>query len=275
MSEPEAQASGITEDDWGRWREFTAARIALGRAGNALPTAENLRFGWAHAMARDAIHTPLDVTTLTAKLTEAGWPVHCVRSQAGDRMTYLRRPDLGRRLAADDLAALAAVANRPVDGPMDISLTIGDGLSSLAVQRHALPLLQALQRELGDSFRLAPLVVAEQARVALADEIAQTFGARLGIILIGERPGLSSPDSLGIYLTHDPRVGRHDAERNCISNVRPEGLGYAAAAFRLAWLVRQALRLGLSGVELKDESETAALASIDDRSTLNHPPQTE
>lgn len=260
MSEPDLPTNGITEDDWGRWREFTAARIALGRAGNALPTAENLRFGWAHAMARDAIHTPLDVAALTHELAEAGWPVHCVRSQAGDRMTYLRRPDFGRRLAAKDLTALKAVAAAQTDGPVDISLTLGDGLSSLAVQRHALPLLQALRRELGNSFRLAPLVIAEQARVALADEVAQTFDARLGIILIGERPGLSSPDSLGIYLTHDPHVGRHDAERNCISNVRPEGLGYEAAAFRLAWLVRQSLRLGLSGVALKDESEIGRLS---------------
>jgi len=174
-----------------------------------------------------------------------------VHSQAETRHQYLLRPDLGRRLRPADLHALQTREA----GPVDISITIGDGLSSTAVQRHALPLLQALHEQLGGSFIFAPLVVAEQSRVALADAVGEAFKARIAVILIGERPGLSSPDSLGIYLTFAPRAGRHDAERNCISNVRPEGLGYAAAAFKLAWLLRQSLRLGISGVGLKDESD--------------------
>lgn len=245
----------VTPDPWSEWRQHTPARIALGRAGNGTPTTETLHFGAAHAMARDAIHAPLDSEALIKGLHDDGWNTFCVHSQAPDRLTYLRRPDLGRRLLEQDVSRLAAERGQGVD----ISLSIGDGLSSLAVQSHALPLLRALRAELGGAFTLAPIVVAEQARVALADEVGAALGTRLAVILIGERPGLSSPDSLGIYLTHSPKVGRHDAERNCISNVRPEGLGYEAAAFKLAWLIRQSLRLGLSGVKLKDESDLATL----------------
>ncbi|QHJ00241.1 ethanolamine ammonia-lyase subunit EutC [Xylophilus rhododendri] len=259
----ETAPSIVTPDPWQDWRAATPARLALGRSGAGMPTDETLRFGWAHAMARDAIHAALDVDTLAASLREAGWPVESVRSQAEDRGTYLRRPDLGRRLHAEDTARLRAIAE-----PCDLCVVIGDGLSSLAVQRHALPLLDALRPLLPQALRLAPVIIATQARVALADEAGEALGARLSVMLIGERPGLSSPDSLGIYLTFGPRLGRHDAQRNCISNVRPAGLAYADAAFRLSWLIREALRRGLSGVELKDESDHAVLDAAPAAATL-------
>jgi len=251
------------------WRAATPARIALGRAGAGMPTDEVLRFGWAHALARDAIHAALDVAGLEAALRADGWPVQTVRSHAADRGVYLRRPDLGRQLAPEDAERLRALGGPPAD----VCIVIGDGLSSLAIERQARPLLAALRTRWPGAVTLAPLVVATQARVALADEVGQALGARLSIMLIGERPGLSSPDSLGIYLTHDPRRGRHDAQRNCISNVRPAGLDHATAAARLAWLVREALRRGISGVELKDESDQALLApeGPDPASTLAAP----
>lgn len=246
----------VTPDPWQDWRAATPARLALGRAGNALPTDELLRFGWAHAMARDAIHASLDTAALATALQAEGWITATVRSQAPDRATYLRRPDLGRRLDDADAAQLREAAT----GGCDLCLVVGDGLSSLAVARHAAPLLAALRPQLPDGMTLSPVVIATQARVALADEIGEALGARAVAMLIGERPGLSSPDSLGLYLTHGPRRGRHDGERNCISNVRPEGLAYAAAAFKLAWLLRESLRRGLSGVGLKDESELTRLS---------------
>lgn len=255
----------VTQSPWRDWRQATPARIALGRAGAGMPTDEVLRFGWAHAMARDAIHAALDVPALEASLRAQGWEVAQARSRAPDRTRYLRRPDLGRQLDAGDAQALRAAAA----GPNDICIVVGDGLSSLAVARHAAPLLAALKPHLQTELRLAPVVIATQARVALADEIGELLDARLSVMLIGERPGLSSPDSLGIYLTHTPRRGRHDAERNCISNVRPEGLPCEAAAFKLAWLMREALKRGLTGVELKDESDLAVL------SAQNQPSMTE
>lgn len=246
----------VTPDPWREWRAATPARLALGRAGAGLPTDESLRFGWAHAMARDAVHATLDAHALEAALREQGWAVEHVRSRAPDRATYLRRPDLGRQLDPADAQRLrlAAAAQGEVPG-CDVCIVIGDGLSALAVARHAAPLLAALRPHLPGATRCAPVVVASQARVALADEAGEAVGAALAVMLIGERPGLSSPDSMGIYLTLGPRPGRSDAERNCISNVRPEGLSYDAAAFKLAWLMRAALRLGRTGVELKDESE--------------------
>ncbi|BEP61169.1 ethanolamine ammonia-lyase subunit EutC [Variovorax sp. V213] len=245
----------VTPNPWAQWRSATPARLALGRAGAGMPTDETLRFGWAHAMARDAIHAALDVDALEATLLEQHWQVARARSRAEDRTTYLRRPDLGRQLDPADAERLRAAASRDCD----VCVVIGDGLSSLAVARHAAPLLAALRSQLPAGTRFAPVVIATQARVALADEVGELFGAALSVMLIGERPGLSSPDSLGIYLTHSPRRGRHDAERNCISNVRPEGLPCEAAAFKLAWLMREALQRGLTGVGLKDESDLAVL----------------
>jgi ethanolamine ammonia-lyase small subunit len=236
------------------WSDATPARLALGRAGAGMPTDETLRFGWAHAMARDAIHAALDTAALEASLRADGWQVAQAMSRAADRTTYLRRPDLGRQLA--EVAAQTLDAGT---GECDVCFVIGDGLSSLAVARHAVPLLAALRPHLPTGARIAPVTLVTQARVAVADEVGALYGARLSVMLIGERPGLSSPDSLGIYLTHSPGRGRHDAERNCISNVRPEGLPYDLAAFKLAWLMREALRRGLTGVGLKDESDLAVL----------------
>ncbi len=251
----------ITTSPWTVWRSATPARLALGRVGNATPTDETLRFGWAHAMARDAIHAPLDVGALAQALEAEGWPVERVHSSAGDRTTYLRRPDLGRQLDPADADRLRARLADAAGPRPELCVVIGDGLSSLAVERHAIPLLRALRAHLPEGIRCTPVVIASQARVALADDIAGLYGAALSVMLIGERPGLSSPDSLGIYITHSPRRGRHDAERNCISNVRPEGLRYALAAYKLGWLVREALRRGLTGVALKDESDLATLES--------------
>ena len=253
------EQASITPSPWRAWRAATPARLALGRAGNGMPTDETLRFGWAHAMARDAIHATLHVDELEHALQAQGWSVARARSRAADRTTYLRRPDLGRQLDADDAARLRESAG--ANGGSEVCLVIGDGLSSLAIDRHAVPMLAALRRHLPPDTRYAPVVIASQARVALADEVGELFGARLSVILIGERPGLSSPDSLGLYVTHGPRRGRHDAERNCISNVRAQGLSYDAAAFKLAWLMREALRRGLTGVSLKDESDLAVLAA--------------
>ncbi len=251
MSTEPPSPGAVTPSPWGAWRATTPARLALGRAGSGMPTDETLRFGWAHAQARDAVHAPLDAAALAETLQAAGWPVLHARSRAADRAEYLRRPDLGRTLAPDSAEQLRGASTGPAGG---LCMVVGDGLSALAGARHALPLLAALRPLLPPELPCTPIVIATQARVALADEIGEIFGASLVAMLIGERPGLSSPDSLGIYLTWQPRRGRTDAERNCISNVRPEGLAPIAAAGRLAWLVRQALARGLTGVGLKDES---------------------
>jgi len=245
----------VTESPWSEWRKVSPARLALGRVGTGLPTDEVLRFGWAHAMARDAIHAALDAPKLAATLQQHGWITAKTRSHAPDRVTYLRRPDLGRVLDPHEGARLRALDV----AAGNICIVIGDGLSSIAVERHAAPLLAALKPLLPPELAGSPVVIATQARVALADEVADVLKSRLSIMLIGERPGLSSPDSLGIYITHAPFSGRSDADRNCISNVRPEGLSYAAAAFKLAWLVREALGRGLTGVNLKDESDLTLL----------------
>jgi len=235
-------------------RRFTPARIGLGRVGVSLPTRHLLALGLAEARARDAVHAPLDVARLEADLAGHGVRVAAVvRSAAADRATYLARPDLGRRLA--DGEQLAAPAVGP--GGAGVVVVLADGLSALAVQRHAAPLLAALRARAPERWAAAPVVVALEARVALGDEVGQRLGARLVAVLIGERPGLSSPDSLGVYLTSAPRPGLSDAERNCVSNVRPEGLGYEEAARRVDWLVAAALSGGGTGVELKDGSGAA------------------
>jgi len=244
----------VIADPWGELRQFSAARIALGRAGSSLPTAPLLEFQLAHARARDAVHLPFDAEGVQRHLEERGHAVLRARSKAESRGVYLRRPDLGRRLDSVARAALGECAAE--SRGFDAVFVVADGLSPLAVHRHAAAVLepawQALTRQ---GWRLAPVVVAGQARVALGDEIGELLGASQVAILIGERPGLSAADSLGIYLTYAPRVGRTDAERNCISNIRPEGLGYAEAAQTLVRLMRQARRLRLSGVGLKDAGE--------------------
>ncbi len=248
----------LTPDPWRELRVHTPARVALGRTGVSLPTHELLRFGCAHALARDAVHVPLDAQALCQQLQAHGWPSLQVRSAAADRATYLLRPDLGRRL---DEASVAQLREHAPATVCDILLVVGDGLSSLAVSRHAVPLIEQIRAQAPVTWRFGPIVVAEQARVALGDPVGELMRARLVVVLIGERPGLSSPDSLGIYLTWAPRSGRSDAERNCISNVRPEGLGYVQAARKLLWLCGEALRLQLTGVQLKDRSDVVQVGA--------------
>jgi ethanolamine ammonia-lyase small subunit len=235
-----------------RLRRYTPARIGLGRAGPALPTVEVLALALAHARARDAVHAPLDVPALEAALRAVGIEPSIVQSAAPDRPTYVARPDLGRQLSPASSAAL-----EPPQAAPAVAVVIADGLSAVAALRHAPALLAELRSLAPERWGGAPTVVALQARVALGDAIGARLGAHLVAVLIGERPGLSSPDSLGAYLTFEPRPGRSDAERNCVSNVRPEGLPYAEAARRIDWLVREALARGRSGVELKDESDAA------------------
>lgn len=242
----------LPADPWQALRAHTAARIGLGRVGASMPTAELLRFGLAHAQARDAVHGRLDSVALAGALKAEGLASLQVKSMAPDRERYLLRPDLGRCLDPESRQLLA-------DAPRaDIALVIADGLSAQAAMRHALPVALLLRDALGGW--PAPMIIAQQGRVALGDDIGAALGARLAIVMLGERPGLSSPDSLGIYLTWGPTPGRMDSERNCISNVRPAGLGYAAAAHKLHFLVGQSLRRQLSGVALKDDSAGGLLA---------------
>ncbi len=246
-------SGNVIEDSWFALRRHTAARIALGRSGASLPTREVLAFELAHAQARDAVLTALDVAALRRALEGDGWTVAEVHSRAHDQAAYLARPDWGRRLDADSLGALGALGISRTD----VVLVVSDGLSSTAVQAHAVPLLGALRPLLPQGLAVAPIVIATRARVALADEVGELLGARIAVSLIGERPGLSSPDSLGAYITYGPRLGRNDAERNCISNIRPQGLVYGAAALQLAALIRAALRAQLSGVKLQFDPERA------------------
>lgn len=250
---------GPVRDPWRHLRAATPARIALGRTGVSLPTAEVLAFTMAHAKARDAVHATLDPGEMAARIEAAGLATIVVRSAAADRATYLRRPDLGRRLDAASAEKLKSARERWAE-PIDLALIVADGLSATATDRQALPLLDALKPWIDRAgWRIGPVVVATQARVALGDEIGAALGARMSVVLIGERPGLSSPDSLGLYLTYDPRPGRSDGERNCISNVREEGLSAESAAFKLAWLLDQAMKRALTGVWLKDESDAALI----------------
>lgn len=245
-----------SRDPWAHLRQHTPARIALGRTGVSLPTHEVLDFAFAHAQARDAIHLPLDTDALGDALRQDGWaPPLVLHSQARDRHEYLLRPDLGRRLDAPSAARLHRWRNDTATGEgADLVLVLGDGLSALGIQRHTEPLLSAIRDALDPAIRLGPLVLVRQARVAVADEVGERLSATMVAMVVGERPGLSSPDSVGIYLTHAPRVGCTDAQRNCISNIRPAGQDLATAARRLAWLVGEGLRLGLTGVGLKDHS---------------------
>jgi ethanolamine ammonia-lyase small subunit len=235
-------------DPWIALRGTTRARIGLGRTGDALPIKDILEFQLAHARARDAVHTPLDTEAIARAI--APLPSVTVRSKAVDRETYLRRPDLGRLLGC---------AIDPT-GPFDAAFVIADGLSPVGVQIHAPPLLRACLNRL-PAWSIAPIVIATQARVALGDAIGASLQADLCAVLIGERPGLSVANSLGIYLTYHPRIGRRDSERNCISNIHADGLSYEAAADMLAWLMTEARSRKLTGVGLKDDRAIPALSS--------------
>lgn len=245
------RASLVQSDPWVSWREFTPARIALGRVGASQPTDALLRFSMAHANARDAVYEPLDLAGLLAQFEGLSECI-AVKSRAADRAQYLRRPDFGRRLDAPSVERLRESQHHS----FDLVIVIADGLSALAASRHAVPVIEALRASLA-GWQIGPIVIAEQARVALGDEVGEILNARCVAILIGERPGLSSPDSLGIYLTWHPRVGRTDAERNCISNIRPAGLSYEHAATKLVALLEGAKRLGATGVNLKEDDGEA------------------
>ncbi len=248
------------QNPWLQLRNLTSARIALGRTGISMPTGAQLDFQYAHAQARDAVHLPFDREGLSAQLIEQGRDTLLLHSAASDRHTYLQRPDLGRRLN-DESADL--LKQHRLDNPdgYDLAIVVADGLSSLAVHRNAIPMLKHIEEQaLAEGWSLSPVVLVSQGRVAVADEVAERLGARMVVILIGERPGLSSPDSLGLYFTYAPKVGLTDAYRNCISNVRLEGLSYTMASHRLLYLMREACRRQLSGVNLKDEAEAPLLS---------------
>jgi ethanolamine ammonia-lyase small subunit len=242
-------------------RRLTPARIALGRTGTSMPTSAQLDFQYAHAQARDAVHLPFDSAGLSAQLAERGRASLLLHSAATDRNSYLQRPDLGRKLSDESAQTLRdyALAN---PGGVDLAIVVADGLSALAVHRHTLPFLARMEDQIvNDGWSVSPVILVEQGRVAVADEIGELLGAKMVVILIGERPGLSSPDSLGLYFTYNPKVGLTDAYRNCISNVRLEGLSYGMAAHRLLYLMREACRRQLSGVNLKDEAQVLTLES--------------
>lgn len=242
----------VTKDIWARWRQITRARIGLGRSGDALPTSALLDFQAAHSRARDAVHGAADFAALAEQLSPQ--PCLAVHSQAPDRATYLRRPDLGRRL--DNTAATMLKDHA---GDWDIAFVIADGLSARAVMTHAVPVLQRCVAGLAD-WHIAPIILSSQARVALGDHIAACLNAKAVAVLIGERPGLSVADSLGVYLTWAPSIGRADSQRNCISNIHADGMSHDQAAATLLWLLHEARRLSLSGIGLKlDPAGVAAL----------------
>jgi ethanolamine ammonia-lyase small subunit len=228
-------------------RSYTPARIGLERTGVSLATRPLLDFQLAHAQARDAVQAAIDVRMLCDELRRSGLPALALKSRATDRGTYLKRPDLGRGLSEESVGLLSP-------GEYDAVFVIADGLSALAVERHALHLVRAVLPLIA-GWRLAPFCVVEQGRVAVGDAVGESLHAPLAVVLIGERPGLSSPDSLGVYITWEPRSGRKDAERNCISNVREEGLSYAAAASRLRYYMDEASRRHMTGLGIKDPAE--------------------
>ncbi|MGA0609359.1 ethanolamine ammonia-lyase subunit EutC [Caldimonas sp. KR1-144] len=250
----------VTPNPWSLLRRHTPARIALGRSGISQPTVPQLDFQLAHAQARDAVHRPFDHAAVEQRLRDLGLATLSLHSAAADRHIYLQRPDLGRRL---DEASLQRLAGSAGHERADLALVVADGLSALAIERHAVPFVAALRGVLGADWRWAPVALVRQGRVAIGDAIGEALRADLVVVLIGERPGLSSPDSMGIYITWSPRPGCVDAQRNCISNVRPEGQPIAAAADRLAWLLREARSRRLTGVGLKDESAPALPAAAE------------
>lgn len=251
-------------DPWIALRSFTQARIALGRAGHAVPTPALIDFQLAHAQARDAVHSPWDINRFEEQIRKLGEDVLILDTPVSNRGDYLRRPDLGRALTVDSRMRLENIKTEETD----VALIVSNGLSSTAVERHGIALLQAITRQYrARQFRIAPVCLVANGRVALADEIGNLLAAKVAVIIVGERPGLSAADSLGIYLTYAPVPGNIDAQRNCISNIRPpEGLGYEIASAKLLYLTEEAMRRGLSGVALKDEADGAGV--IDDQERL-------
>jgi ethanolamine ammonia-lyase small subunit len=255
----------------GDLRNLTPARVALGRAGASIPTKALLEFTLDHARARDAVHAAFDVAAMISGFNDLGLAAFDVCSRARNRKDYLRRPDLGRTL---DPASQQLLASHN-GSPCQLAIVVGDGLSPLAVTAHAIELIRSLIPRLAvERIEIGHAVVASGARVALGDEIGAILGARMIVMLIGERPGLSAPDSLGAYLTFAPRPGRTDAERNCVSNIHGSGLGYDEAAFKIAWLIREGLARKLTGVALKDDSAELRPQPITANSVGRHESET-
>lgn len=257
-----APPSIVNKDPWERLKTFTAARIAMGRAGVSVPTASHLDFQLSHAKARDAVHLPLDKEALFSGLGALGLPVLELKSRARDRREYLLRPDLGRRLDSESVAALQKAAKAKPAAPADLALVIADGLSATAIERQTIPFLRAfLPLVEAHDLRLARTCFVNLGRVAVGDEIGEILGAKVVAVLVGERPGLSSPDSMGIYMTYAPAMGLTDERRNCISNIRPEGQPFAQAARTLEHLLAKSLAERISGVDLKDDQALPELAA--------------
>ncbi len=242
---------------WSSLSAFTQARIGLGHAGVSLPTNAQLQFNVDHALARDAVNTPLDIKKITQDLQAKSIPSICLQSAAASREQYLQRPDFGRRLNEGSKAELSYYAEKHSE-QIDVALVLVDGLSSIAVQRHGVELLESLSFGLNErNLTCSPTIVVQQGRVAIGDEIGESLKARSVVLIVGERPGLSSPDSLGIYYTYAPTQGLNDAGRNCISNIRPAGLTAREATSKTLWLIEQSFTRKLSGVDLKDTSQQA------------------
>ena len=262
--------SNLIENPWSKLRSFTDARIALGRAGTSIPTHHWLEFQLAHAQAQDAVHSQLASDDFAQQMTQQlgiAEPL-LLHSQAQDRAEYLQRPDLGRHLDAPSIDTVTQYMSQQ-QSTNDLAIVIADGLSCKAIEENAIPFLTQLLPELPQEWRIAPLCLVEQGRVAIGDHIGELLNAKLVLVLIGERPGLSSPDSLGLYLTWAPEVGLTDASRNCISNVRPAGLSYSEAVTKSLYLLYEARRLQLTGVNLKEDAAPEVLEGEENSDSLN------
>lgn len=257
----------VHEDPWAKLKQFTNARIGIGRVGTSIPTEELLRFQLSHARAIDAVHVPLDVVALCKQFAEAPvlqplLPAVHLHSEAKDRMEYLQRPDLGRKL--DEASIYKVQQVRDDTKPQyDVAFVIADGLSSYAISNHAKPFLELMVKTLNDDpkkdWNIAPIFVVEQARVAVGDDVCETLNAKEVVLMVGERPGLSSPDSMGLYITWKAVRGNEESLRNCISNIRPEGLKYPMAVHKCFYLLSESHRIELTGVGLKDRSDDVQL----------------
>ncbi|PWI33203.1 ethanolamine ammonia-lyase [Vibrio albus] len=257
----------VHDDPWKRLREFTDARIGIGRVGTSIPTSEMLKFQLSHAQAIDAVHFPLDIQAFVGQLESTPslvpyLPAQCLHSEARDRMEYLQRPDLGRKLNEASLYQLQQL-RKPDGESYDLAIVIADGLSSYAIANHAIPFLNRLIKTLNDDpqkeWNIAPICLVEQGRVAVGDDAGEALNAKEVLLLVGERPGLSSPDSLGLYLTWNPKRGMEESLRNCISNIRTEGLSYEKATHKCFYLLSESHRIQLTGVGLKDRSDDGQL----------------
>jgi len=241
----------LSKDPWVSLRSYTDARIALGRTGVSIPLKENLEFRLAHAYARDAVYGSLELKNLFDGLQSCKLPILHLQSQCNNRSEYLQRPDWGRKLNDASKGIIQSMSSQTYD----VAIVVADGLSAVAINEHLLPFLELLIPLLNkNNYSIAPLSIVQQARVAIADEIGSLLNARLTLILIGERPGLTSPNSMGAYITYNPQIGLTDERRNCISNIRPEGLRYEIAVEKIMYLIKQSINLKLSGVTLKDNT---------------------